>query len=1603
MPMPTSRFLQPGTTLTFDEATDDVTYTTHEHDSISLVATIYLARSAGPALFNSVTNLTQVVSTILDLQPLPADPNATMAPNTPINPGTHLAFALPNGTEVAYITNPLDTPNLVATYFLSLATDLIDATDFIWDIITLNNLGNINPDQPAVPDTTLKIPTFTYTVSSGDTLNRISQLFGVAIDQLADIPKLLAVHATLSIPSFAYAIADNDTLMSIAQKFNLSLDALSTSIAAQGGIFADQTPDGKAVVLTIPRVPARHTTDLIEDLVQHGAFNQTAAMVSRFLLHGLRLPVNTSTFASLAVTDLFDATISAGLATSPLYALIGQQFTLAGTPSAGYEISLTNSAQVDWLSFSMSSFYATAGTTLDSLAARFAEDQEQQSFKDAIGALNPNITFPLTTATWLQFPAGMALKTFVLNLTQEESQQMQQLASATFTPDMRRMEQLPLFRQSPYRYGLQKKIPWQTAVLPAGTCLSNPNQYVTAPTIWPFPGSLQEKLEALPDASQLYKLYELIAGTQENGAGKLATAAVGCYMWGTQVSFRVQRIPSSTAGGSLPGSYLLIGTDDAGRSTLQNVWTYLNGEAAKNQAVTSLYLLYTPNATGTNTSGLVSDHLNTSRTFILRTNLSTLSQSGAPAALMDRVATFRATPQPPEGQYDAPLSDTSNFIKLLWECSVVSSGGYYLDYTTIDGNGLPDYLFEQANQATLSLLILVADPKDNALHPSIGKLHNCAVLGQNIDTGKSSLFVQPIIHIVVDGDSLQTVVNELNLDYRLGLSTSDIAISNADNKNLLAIGAKLDTGTPDFYTIKYGDTFASVATDHKMSVAQLVGTGQNANALILEAGALVQIRPGQMQQIATVPPGHVGFQLQRLDPDPNDTLGLHMTPGNYLKTLFQLLSYSIMGKEKVEEYRFVATGAGLPAGPTMSDHDATDGLKTRSLQKATGEKLWRYQKALPVYRFVKDGLVSDSTTVDPNAALPPAISNPYRGIYHAASNSANDLYVTLDLHFQDAYGNLTRSDEPVGPLDVPFGYFDNLIGLDSWPSLSCIHTIQPINGNPAVHVDFSFKIGQYIPSKDTSYANALKNAGAHRALYATILYQIWQPDLIFRLRTSLDQPPQSGQSAEDGYPPDTFSPPRTPYAFTRGQKLRIAAIAGSVHAFLTAARNLNAYQYVIQSSDDAGKVADDFGTDVSALFSANSAVDATNLFGSTGKLSIPTFYAVLQGDTINGIASEVTIDSLLNYNLAVPLNVGLDIVTSGRQYLLKDTETLRGIATANKATVAALAETNSAHLLTPSKSLVMSGVSLPIEGNDTLQSMVDKFKDHDIATTAADLGLANQDTPDLFDQARQPNLTITDYVIQRGDTLHTIQTTYGFDPATILTNEPNAHLLNLFAVGTLLQNGVTNYAIQPGDTLNSIAGLHNTTLTQLAILNAHKLLVAGPNGKVFIPFTATLDQNMPPASTYLVRGAMTLAEIAGKYIDPQAQQTLTVVRLAELNQYTPYLFQPDKEITVDTTYTVQTSETDTFASLYNKLVVLGYSGTFAAFVTAIATTNDLLQDQALFACPPISTGQNQTLAQLAQTYGVDAFSLIEANCSLSGLLQEDHAYLRREDRLYRRA
>ncbi|MEP7218851.1 MAG: hypothetical protein ABI876_08030, partial [Bacteroidota bacterium] len=165
---------------------------------------------------------------------------------------------------------------------------------------------------------------------------------------------------------------------------------------------------------------------------------------------------------------------------------------------------------------------------------------------------------------------------------------------------------------------------------------------------------------------------------------------------GLRIDLAVSRVAARSAGNAdaegksiayQPHIYQIGGTDEASRNLLRML---LDDGAVS--GIQSLELLY-PAAGGgmtARTTGL--------RVGLVKTNLSTSSNPQGSAMLMSLADADNAA----DPVY-AKLSAPADFLTLVWECSIVNSGGFYLYYEAVDGADLPESIFNGGQSAPFSI------------------------------------------------------------------------------------------------------------------------------------------------------------------------------------------------------------------------------------------------------------------------------------------------------------------------------------------------------------------------------------------------------------------------------------------------------------------------------------------------------------------------------------------------------------------------------------------------------------------------------------------------------------------------------------------------------------------------------------------------------------------------------------------------------------------------------------------------------------------------------------------------------------------------------------
>ena len=871
---------------------------------------------------------------------------------------------------------------------------------------------------------------------------------------------VLVPLAQLAIPPFTYTTTATDTLATVAAAHGITVAQLATGNAAAGSLFA--TTSGTPTFVAVPGLTTLTAQQVGDVLHDSNVYVNLAGIASRFLLNGLRLPVN-SNIAPPAASPCASQT-SCGM-----QALIGQQVTLpALTDSDSYALTLGQGAQGSWIGFE-------SGTSLP-----LPIDNKAQA--GGVGQID-----------WIN--AVLAA------------------ASPALAPQTQSVAALPETQGVARRFVLPTPTPLQ---VPAPMRLPN-----GAPSAKPTAFVLPDGLLAVLAQPTVRPAFSLQLGNPSQ-AGGLALTPAQAFGWATLVNVAIKRPAPGTVTPMSPGTYELVGADPTGVVLLERL---LQAIGAGNDPIASFQLLFSPSSTAPASAGLQGGDPAALSTFIVQANLSTATapQGGGPVAA-EFAAELGAT----------VTSDAPTFVRVLWECSIVQSGGYSLYYEASPGSpGLPDHLFDAAGRAEVQLLVLLDDGPDG-----LGSYVNAAVIGDALDTTQTSVVAQsePLAASVAanQGDSLAEVAAQLHL------TPTELAEQLGDEPLLLGQSATLQIAG-GIYETRSGDTLAALAARFATSgsaiqaanpglqidwnaipawtvlrlpaVTYALATGApfttlgqiaanfcvsiaalgwlNRTVALLPATTL-SVTDELVDSTAVLPPGVAGFAVSRR--------ALAGDPGSapvYLDANFHLLGYQL-----IDNLGFTAGPPGLPVGPG-------DPLGAEQLGQlvaaapapadADDSTTLLYEHLLPVAGHAK---FNPLTARGQSPPAPPAAANPYAGTGYVAQPS---------LEWRDLFGNRARTPlsdptlDPSGPQNEPpvvVAYSDALLGAGQWPSASA-HYYVVAGSPPQLAIELSFDTARY--AGGASPGPAQQAALADRQTYAQAYYQLSQtrPDGVNHVKISV--------------------------------------------------------------------------------------------------------------------------------------------------------------------------------------------------------------------------------------------------------------------------------------------------------------------------------------------------------------------------------------------------------------------------------------------------------------------------------------------------------------------
>lgn len=907
-------------------------------------------------------------------------------------------------------------------------------------------------------------------------------------DAAASQTGFLTNRTVMTLPTVTYiTAADNtDTFGLIANRYGKTPSDIANTPANQTLSPLFFTTADTPNYIDLPHMLCLTVSATTAEIKNCNSLNQLSGMVSRFLVYGMRLPVGSNT--GLTFNDPDDTPCAGGVDCS-MYSVTGQQFDLP-------------------------KFAAGDAVTM------IPTDKAPAWLKSGIGS-SATVTFSTDM-----------INTMNSVLTEARTKGVQ--------PEVEYLGIAPMRNEQPVQYDFSQTIPWQadgSVSLPYGTPPANEKD--PAPYIWPFSSGLLAYLPkttyGMPNPKIALKI-----GSVDPSTGRRVESDASCYGFGSLVNVTIKVIPS----GSNAYTYELIGADETGVMILERL---LAISSSSDTPVQNITLLYTPNASSGNDSGMVSDLQSDVATFITQGNLSTYTN---PAGF--GFAALAAVPDvvQPEGL----LNTTYDFIKMLWECSITRSGGFYLYYENKGKQaGFPDLIFNENGEATLGLLITYAASGTTVKPDLLYDYMNIVITGQNINPSSESLFGEaeslPVSVSVTQDDSLATIAFRLSLlvgetaqlldDLPLA-STTTVTL----NDLIYQVGATAPAGDATAIATYYGTTVADLESANAgrgidfstaipvwtalriPRVSYLVSTGKAGNTL----ASIVAYHGAELPKVAsdnqttkglftptirtvdvlftnvntTTPAGCLALELTRSNPGELPPPGSSDYSQIYLQQVYNLLSYRFGGGQLHNDF-FPDTNWGIPIGPQVQGDPDSVHEKIKPQLEEDYESTWEYAKSVPAYSVLNGPAVSQF------GFPPPVAGDPY---------SVLNKIAQVEFVWRDLYGNetITPISDPVlypdGPKNSPaalLGYTDALIPLSGWPSIVPQYLFKSLSGVPTLALILHFDTSLYTEDPDDPTKPWQDQAKKDLETYKTIYYQICQPSLAgqaefavnFSLQTSL--------------------------------------------------------------------------------------------------------------------------------------------------------------------------------------------------------------------------------------------------------------------------------------------------------------------------------------------------------------------------------------------------------------------------------------------------------------------------------------------------------------------
>jgi hypothetical protein len=914
-----------------------------------------------------------------------------------------------------------------------------------------------------------------HTVHGDLTLNAVaSEIFDVPLADLLTYSDLLGNHALLvpfarvTLPDFQYAIVPGDTLASVAAGQGITVQTLS--FAANGdtaGLFDDSDDP----YLDLVHLQQFQVGELIKEAQRSKALEHLSGMVSRYYLHGMRLPTDKITPLT---QGMWVATGAGGELSLPpeagLFALTGQQFPVPAVPEHDLVISVTRPATLDWLLF------AGANPTVLSYTIKAGDTNDQN-----VQALRKFVTTQSLDTGLLSIGSRLAVDSSVARYALSSS--------------------LPCQCTQPLSYPVGgATAAAQLSYLPQAMCAQLPDGSVAV--------GLQPAF-----ALQLHRYNEATGATDSND--------VQHYGWASAVEFAIKRLPAAPAGTSASTTYEITGASAQAATLLERLT-----QAGLDNSTALLTVGYTVNPGGADCALRLALGAGVC-IGLSQSNLSTdtrppTSPSTAEATPGEQVRLLNTPAEFVTLLWEASITRAGGFYLYfsddkaggLPDTLFNASGEANLTLVIMFGQATSPRALNNCVNAALVGDVITAD-SGSLIAEAVP--HSVAYLVTATDTpaGIAQACSSTLLSMVQDNSAIALSSNAV---YTLAGATYMVPLDGkAPGGSLDAIAhyfaidaqaivqanpriaaAAWAAGLPVHTAIRLpavertvgvhpgGATLSEAAAFYATSVGALLGAN---------SGRAGWLQPGQTLTMMVGPyslpaGGRQGVQALGAT---RAALPDHPAPGSTdyardsLRNLYTMLAYRVVANQD-----FIDSHPGLPLAP-QAPAGKTDWNKIRNVPVRDPGTPITYAKGLPYAALMSDGKGRLVTA-----------TNPYEAI---------GRLLQVQYSWNDVYGNrlVTELDDgsPVGGLDplqpVLTGYTDTLVPLSQWNSIVANWTVAE-GADPStftLRVTLSFDPSPYSPRPDdaTSWKDRAKAA---LATYELLIAQLTDPaGVVLQLQTTL--------------------------------------------------------------------------------------------------------------------------------------------------------------------------------------------------------------------------------------------------------------------------------------------------------------------------------------------------------------------------------------------------------------------------------------------------------------------------------------------------------------------